>query len=92
MQNPKLLRQGQRSESGFNDPPVIEPPNITLNPRVKPMAIPANGTILKFFEVVVANTTYTNVNVITVSKIRALTMLSSEGNVTLADISEPKIE
>jgi ArsR family metal-binding transcriptional regulator len=56
------------------------------------MATPAKGTILKFLEAAVANITYTNVNFITVSKVRALTTLSSEGHVTLADISEPKIE
>ena len=32
-------------------------PNKTLNPSVNPIATPANGAILKFFEVVVANTT-----------------------------------
>ena len=57
---------------------------MTLNPRVNPIATPANGAILKFLEVVVANTTYTRVNVMTVSNIKALVTLSSAGSVTLA--------
>jgi len=35
----------------------MAPPNITLNPSVNPIPTPVNGAILKFFEVVVANTT-----------------------------------
>jgi ArsR family metal-binding transcriptional regulator len=61
-----------------------------LNPRVKPIATPANDAILKFLEVVVA-ITYAKVNVITVSTINALIMLFSEGKVTLTDIAEPNI-
>ena len=59
---------------------------MTFKPSVKPIANPANGTVLKFLEVAVANTTYTSVNVITVSNTRVLTMLFSDGKDTLADI------
>ena len=53
-----------------------------LDPRVKPIATPANGAILKFLEVVVAMTIYTNVNVITVSNTKALIRLLSDGSYT----------
>jgi ArsR family metal-binding transcriptional regulator len=58
---------------------------MTLNPRVNPIATPANGAMLKFLAVVVANTTYTKVNVITVSNKNALITLFSDGKVTLAE-------
>ena len=63
-----------------------------LNPRVNPIATPAKGAILKSLDLVVANTTYTRVNAMTVSKINALIAFPSLGGTTLGAISLPNIE
>jgi hypothetical protein len=44
---------GPNERAGFKEAPVIETPNITLRPNVKPIATPAGGAILYFFEAVV---------------------------------------
>ena len=81
----------QRILAGFKEPPLIDPPNITLKPNVRPMANPANGPILLLAVAAVVKTMYTNVNVITISSINALKTLPSDGRVTLEEIEEPNI-
>ncbi len=55
------------------------------------MARPADGPILLLAVTAVVKTTYTNVKVITISRIIVLKTLPSEGSVTLDDISDPNI-
>ena len=47
----------QKNEPGLMTHQIWNPPNITLKPNVNPTATPAKGAILKFLDVVTANTT-----------------------------------
>jgi hypothetical protein len=75
------------------DAPLTEPPHMTLNSTVNPIARSQTGYAILFLGwCIVVNIKYTRVNVIIVSNINALLTLLSGGSVRLADISLANIE
>ncbi len=69
----------------------MDPPKMTLNPNVNPIATPVKEKIQLFLSEVIHKTTNTNVNDITTSVMKVLITFSSEGMVTLFEIEEPNV-